>query len=226
MRDTVRCALAIAAKDLQVELQSRTALATALVFVVLVLVIFNFARDPAEVTLGILAPSALWVTAAFAAVVTLNRSFAMEREQGAIEGLLLAPVSRSAIFGGKLVANLVFVLVVKALLFPLFILFFNVAPSGALGWVALLLVLAATGFVAIGTVLAAMTVRTRFAELMLPVLMLPFLVPPVLIGVQGTSRLLAGRPPGEIANLFLFLAVYAVVFITLGWLVFPATMDE
>ncbi len=222
----IRAGLAIAAKDVRVELASKTALATAITFAALVLVIFNFARDPAEVKLEVLAPSVLWVTSAFAGVVALNRSFTMERERGAIEGLLLAPVSRSAIYLGKYLANLAFVLVVNAVLLPLFIVFFNVAPSSALGWIALLLGLAAAGYVAIGTVLAAMTVRTRFADLMMPVLLLSFLIPPVLVGVLATTRLLGGRPISEIAGLVQILVLYDVVFVTLGFLLFPATMDE
>ncbi|MBL8985433.1 MAG: heme exporter protein CcmB [Gemmatimonadales bacterium] len=222
----IRAGLAIAAKDVRVELASKTALATAITFAALVLVIFNFARDPAEVKLEVLAPSVLWVTSAFAGVVALNRSFAMERERGAMEGLLLAPVSRSAIYLGKYLANLAFVLVVNAVLLPLFIVFFNVAPGSALGWIALLLVLAATGYVAIGTVLAAMTVRTRFADLMMPVLLLSFLIPPVLVGVLATTRLLGGRPISEIAGLVQILVLYDVVFVTLGFMLFPATMDE
>jgi ABC-type transport system involved in cytochrome c biogenesis permease component len=71
-----------------------------------------------------------------------------------------------------------------------------------------------------------MTVRTRFAELMLPALLLGFLVPPVLVGVQATTRLLGGRPPGEILGWVWFLVVYDVVFLTLGWMLFPATIDE
>ena len=223
---TLRATFLIAAKDIRVELASRTALATAITFAILVLVIFNFARDPAEVPLAVLAPSVLWVTSAFAGVVALNRSFAMERERGAMDGLLLAPISRSAIYFGKYLANLAFVLVVNAVLLPLFILFFNVTLSSALGWIGLLLALAAAGYVAVGTLLAAMTVRTRFAELMLPVLLLVFLVPPVLVGVQATTRLLGGRPLGEIIGWIRFLIVYDVVFLVLGWLLFPATMDE
>ena len=222
----LRATFLIAAKDIRVELASRTALATAITFAILVLVIFNFARDPAEVPLAVLAPSVLWVTSAFAGVVALNRSFAMERERGAMDGLLLAPISRSAIYFGKYLANLAFVLVVNAVLLPLFILFFNVTLSSALGWIGLLLALAAAGYVAVGTLLAAMTVRTRFAELMLSVLLLVFLVPPVLVGVQATTRLLGGRPLGEIIGWIRFLIVYDVVFLVLGWLLFPATMDE
>jgi heme exporter protein B len=224
--ELIRVALAIAAKDGRVEWRSRTAIQTALVFAVLVLVIFNFARDATTVPASLLAPSVLWVTVAFGGVIALNRSFAMEQGQGAIDGLALAPVSRAAVFLGKYLGNLGFVLVVEALVLPLFALFFNVSLGRALVPVAGLLVLATIGFVAVGTVLAAMTVRTRFAELMLPILLLPFLVPPVLVGVQATTRLLAGRPSGEIVGWFNFLALYDVAFVTVALLLFPAVMDE
>lgn len=223
---TLRAAWLIAAKDIRVELAGRTALATSITFAVLVLVIFNFARDPAEVRLEVLAPSVLWITSAFAGVVALNRSFTMEQAHGALDGLLLAPVSRSAIYLGKYLANVAFVLVVNAIILPVFVLFFNVTLTPALAWIALLLGLAALGYVAIGTVLAAMTVRTRFADLMMPVLLLAFLVPPVLVGVLATTRLLGGRPAGEIRGLIQILALYDVVFITLGLMLFPATIDE
>jgi heme exporter protein B len=159
-------------------------------------------------------------------MITLNRSFAVEQQHAAIEGLLLAPVSRAAIFAGKYLGNLGFVLLVEAMVLPLAVLFFNITLGSALFPIAGLLVLATVGFVAIGTLFAAVTVRTRFAELMLPVLLLPFLVPPVLAGVQATTRLLAGRPPDEIVGWFRFLALYDLAFVTLAWMLFPAVMDE
>jgi heme exporter protein B len=224
--DLLRAALAIATKDARVEWRSRTALQSALVFAVLVLVIFNFARDAATVPADLLAPSVLWVTVAFASVIALNRAFAMEQSQGALDALLLAPVSRSAVFVGKYLANLGFVLLVEALTVPVFVLFFNVDLSRALVPIAGLLLLATIGFVAVGTVLSAMTVRTRFAELMLPVLLLPFLVPPVLVGVQATTRLLAGRPSDEIVGWFRFLVLYDLAFLTLALLLFPFVVEE
>lgn len=226
MGELLRAAVAIAAKDARVEWRSRTALQSALVFAVLVLVVFNFARDASAVPASLLAPSVLWVTVAFAGVIALNRSFAMEQGQGALDGLLLAPVSRSAIFLGKYLGNLAFVLVVEAFVLPLFVLFFNVPLGSAWFPIAALLVLASIGFVAVGTVLAAMTVKTRFAELMLPVLLLPFLVPPVLVGVQATTRLLAGRPADEIVGWFRFLGIYGLAFVVVALLLFPSVMDE
>jgi len=222
----LRVALAVAAKDLRVELRSKTALISAVAFAALVLVIFNFARDAALVSREALAPSVLWITFSFSGVIALNRSFALERENAALDGLLLAPVSRSALFLGKYLANLAFVFVVEAVALPLFVLFFGVDIGGALGGIVATALLATLGFVAVGTVFAAMTVRTRFAELMLPLLVLPFLLPPVIGAVQVTARLLAGRPLSEIAGWLGILGFYDLVFVTLCLLLFPPLMDE
>jgi heme exporter protein B len=226
MAEFLRVALAVAAKDLRVERRSKTALIAAIAFAALVLVIFNFARDAAAVSREALAPSVLWITFSFSGVIALNRSFALERENGALDGLLLAPVSRSALFLGKYLANLAFVFTVEAVALPLCVLFFGVAVGGALGGIGVTAVLATLGFVAVGTVFAAMTVRTRFAELMLPLLVLPFLLPPVIGAVQVTARLLAGRPFSEIANWLWILGCYDLVFVTLCLLLFPPLMDE
>jgi heme exporter protein B len=226
MIDFLRAALAVCAKDLRVEHRSKTALISAIAFAALVLVIFNFARDPASASREALAPSVLWITFTFSGVIALNRSFALERENAALDGLLLAPVSRSAIFLGKYLANLAFVFTVEAVTLPLFVLFFGVDLDGALGGIVFTAVLATAGFVAVGTIFAAMTVRTRFAELMLPLLVLPFLIPPLIGAVQVTARLLAGRPVSEIAGWFRILALYDLVFVTLCLLLFPSLMDE
>lgn len=226
MADLLRAAVAIAAKDLRVELRSRTALVSALGFAAMVLVIFNFARDSATVSREAMAPSVLWITFTFSAVIALNRSFALERENAALDALLLAPVSRTAIFLGKYFANLAFVFTIEAVALPLFVLFFGVSIRGVVSGIVLTSVLATAGFVAVGTVFAAIAVRTRFAELMLPVLVLPFLLPPVIAAVQITSRLLAGRPMSEILGWLRILALYDLVFVTFCILLFPALMDE
>jgi len=176
--ETIRVALLIAAKDLRVEWRTRTAILGAVVFAALVLVVFNFARDPATVAPAVIAPSVLWVTFTFAAIVALNRAFLLERENSALDGMLLAPVSRGAIFAGKYLANLVFVLVVEAVTFPLFVLFFNVSLGGALPGLLMVTLLATIGFVSVSPVFSAMVVRTRYAELMLPILLLPDLSGP------------------------------------------------
>jgi heme exporter protein B len=224
--DSVRLILAIAAKDVRVELRSRTALLSALVFAALVLIVFNFARDPTALSATALAPSVLWVTFALAAMVAMNRAFTIERENSALDGLLLAPVPREALFLGKLLANLAFVGTVELVTLPLFTLFFNVSLGSALPGILGVAVLATIGFVAVGTIFSAMAVRTRFAELMLPVLLLPFMVPPLIGAVQATSRLLAGRPLSEMLGWLRLLALYDIVFVTLCTLAFSAVVDE
>jgi heme exporter protein B len=224
--DALGLALAIAAKDIRAELRSKTALLSALVFAALVLVVFNFARDPTILGPADLAPSVLWVTFALAAMLALNRAFTIERENAALDGLLLAPVPREALFAGKLLANLAFVGTVELATLPLFTLFFNVSLWGVLPGIIAVTALATLGFVAVGTIFSAMAVRTRFAELMLPVLLLPFMIPPLIGAVQVTSRLLAGRPLSEMLGWLRLLALYDIVFVTLCTLAFAAVVDE
>jgi heme exporter protein B len=224
--DFLRVALAVAGKDLRLELRTRATMLAAVVFAALVLLVFNFSRDPTAVAAIDLAPGVLWVTVAFASVVALNRAFTIEREHSAIDGLRLAPASRGALFIGKALANLAFVLLIEAVTVPLAVLFFGL-PVVTAGWgLPLILFLSAIGFVAVGTLLSAMAVRTRFGELLLPVLLLPFLVPPLIAAAQATSRLLGGRPLSEVVGWLRFLVVYDLVFVTLGLLLFGAVIDE
>lgn len=221
-----RHAWRLARKDLLVEFRSRTAILSAVVFTVLVLMVFNFGRDPTAVAAVDLAPSILWVTFTFAAMLALNRAFQLELENQAFDGLLLAPISRSSIYLGKLIANLVFVATVEAVGLPLFALFFNVPLRHVIGSLVAVIALATVGFVAVGTLFSAMTARTRFAELLLPVLLLPFMIPPLIWAVLATAALLAGRPLSEATGWLRLLAAFDIVFVTLAFVLFPATVNE
>jgi heme exporter protein B len=222
----MRAALLIAGKDLRIEARNRTALLTAVAFAILVQLVFVFARQPGDVSLQALAPSVLWITLAFTSLVVLNRAFLLEREHAALESILLAPVSRVALFWGKWLANVALVLVVLLVAMPLWALFFNVPPTPGLLGVLGLAVLASLGFVAAGTLFAAMTARTRYAELLLPVLLLPFLLPPIFAGASAATRLLAGRPFDEVAGWLRILVLYDVAFLTVASLLFPHVVDE
>ncbi len=192
-------AWAVARKDLVLEFRTRTALLSTVVFTVLVLTVFNFGRDPTAVAAIDLAPSVLWVTFTFAAML---------------------------LYLGKVLANLAFVGVVQAIGLPVFVLFFDV-PVGHV-WLPLIgvIALATIGFVAVGTLFSAMVIRTRFAELLLPVLLLPFLLLPLTYAVQATARLLANRPLSELSGWLKLLAAYDIVFLGLASLLFPHTVDE
>jgi heme exporter protein B len=226
VRDVLAHAWVIARKDLLIEFRSRTAFLSAAVFTVLVLLVFNFGRDPTAVAAVDLAPSVLWVTFTFAAMLALNRAFQLELENQAIDGLLLSPASRTSFYLGKLLANLVFVGTIEALGLPLFVLFFNVSLGPVLAPLVGVLVLATVGLVAVGTLFSAMVVRTRFAELMLPVLLLPFFLPPLISAVQMTIALLGGRPLSDAAGWLKLLGAYDIAFVTAATLLFPHIVEE
>lgn len=226
MRDYLGVVWAIVVKDATVEWRTKTAFMSAVVFAILVLSILYFARDPTAVSSMDIAPGALWVTFTFAAMVGLNRAFLLERENQAIDGMLLTPVPRTAIFVGKMTGNLLFVGFVELISVPLFVLFYNVSLAGRLPQLLAVTAMATLAFVAVGTLLSAMAVRTRFAELMLPILLLPFLIPPVVGAVQLTSRILAARPVSELMGWFKLLAAFDIVFCVLAILLYEATLDE
>jgi heme exporter protein B len=224
--ELLRAALAIAAKDLAIEWRTKTAFVSSMTFAVLVLAVLFFARDPTVVGAVDVAPGALWVTFTFAAMIGLNRAFLLERENRAMDGILLAPVPRAAVFLGKVLANLVFVGTVEAVSLPLFILFYDVPLGRGLPALVLVIAVATIGFVALGTLLSAMVVRTRFAELMLPLLLLPFLVPPIIAAVQVTATILGHRPLSEVAGWLKLLTAFDIVFLTVCTLLFERTLEE
>ena len=226
MAELLAQAWTIARKDLVLEFRTRTALLSAVVFTALVLTVFNFGRDPTAVATIDLAPSILWVTFTFAAMLALNRAFQLELENQALEGLLVSPLPRVSLYWGKLLANLAFVGVVEAVGLPLFVLFFDVPVGHALVPLVGVIALATVGFVTVGTLFSAMVIRTRFAELMLPVLLLPFLVPPLVLAVLATAKLLAARPLSESLGYLKLLAAYDIVFLTFASVLFRYTVDE
>ena len=223
---TLRASLLLARKDIAIEFRTRTAFLSAVVFAMLGVTIFFFAWDATAVTAQDIAPGVLWVIFTFTALLGLQRSFGGEMSDRAVDALLSAPVSRESIYLGKALANLAFVLGVLAITLPAVVLFYNL-PVGsgivALGGVA---ILAAIGFVAVGTLFSAMAVNTRMAELLLPMLCLPFFVPIVMSAAQASARLMAGRPVEEAWPWLRILIAFDMVFITACTLAFPFIIDE
>jgi heme exporter protein B len=223
---TLSAALLLARKDLAIEFRTRTAFFSAVVFALLGIVIFYFAWDPTAVAAIDLAPGVLWVIFTFAGLLGLHRSFGVEMADRAIDGLLGAPVPREAIYLGKALANLVFVVAVEAITIPALALFYNM-PFGGQGWaIAVIALLASIGLVAVGSLFSAMAVNTRLAELLLPMLSLPFFVPVVMPAAQATARLLAGRPVAEVASWMRILVAFDIAFVVACMLAFPFTLEE
>ena len=219
-------ALLIARKDLAIEFRTRSAFLSVVVFALLGIVIFSFAWDPTAVTAADLAPGVLWVIFTFSGLLGLHRSFAVEQEERAIDGLLASPVAREAIFLGKAAANLVFVLAVQAVAIPAVSLFYNL-PLGAVALpLAGIALLSAIGLVAVGTLFSAMAANTRLSELLLPMLSLPFFVPIVIPAAQATAKLLSGRPVVESFVWLRLLLAFDLIFVVACTLAYPFTLEE
>ena len=197
-----------------------------IIFALLGIVIFYFAWDSTAVSSADLAPGVLWVIFTFAGLLGLHRSFGVEQEERAMDALLAAPVDRESIFLGKAIANLIFVIAVQAIAIPAVGLFYNL-PFGHIATTLFAIAfLAAVGLVAVGTLFSAMAANTRLAEILLPMLSLPFFVPIVIPAAQATARLLNGRPVGEALPWLKLLAAFDIVFIVACTLAFPFTIED
>src|SRR3954468_4557768 len=219
-------AWSIARKDLAIEYRTRSAFFSAVIFALLGLVIFYFAWDPTAVSVTDLAPGVLWVIFTFSGLLGLHRSFGVESDDRAIDGLLASPVSREAIFLGKAVANLIFVAAVQLIAIPALVVFYNLPLGSVAAPLVAIAVLAAIGLVAIGTLFSAMAVNTRLAELLLPMLSLPFFVPKVIAASQSTAKLLSGRPVAEAGVWIKLLLAFDIVFVAISTLAYRFTVDD
>ena len=219
-------ALVVARKDLAIEFRTRTAFLAVLVFAILGVAIFYFAWDVTAVAAIDLAPGVLWVIFTFSGLLSLQRSFSVELADRAMDALLLSPIDREAIFLGKALANLIFVSGIQLLTIPSVALLYNLPLGRALPILFAIALLAAVGLVAVGTLFSAMAANTRLAELLLPMLSLPFFVPVVYGAAQATSTLLAGRPIAEALPFLKLLMAFDLVFLTACTLAFPYTLEE
>ena len=193
---------ALARKDLLLELRARDTLPAMLLFVVSALVVFHFVLPAGSSDLA--ATGLLWIALLFTALLGLSRAFAAEREQGVIDGLVLAPSDRSAIWLGKALSILAFLALAEVIALPAFALFFRHVDGTLIGGVAL----ADVGIAAVGTLLAAMAAASRARELLLPLLFLPLAVP-IVVGGVGAS--VADDPARYIGLLGLYDALFAII---------------
>ena len=215
---------AIVAKDIAAELHTREIFSAMFVFAVLALLIFSFALDLRGALAQAAAPGVLWATIAFAGTLGLSRSMAREQQTGGIEGLLLAPVDRAALFFGKALGNLALMLAVELVLVPLAMVMFDVAFLR--GGVLLTLFLGTVAYAAVGTLLAAIAVNTRAREVMLPILLLPLLTPLLIAAVKATSALIEGATWAEIGGWGQILVVYNLLIIAVSLLTFGYVVEE
>ena len=215
---------AVVWKDLAAEWRSRELLSAMLVFALLVIFIFNFALELNPAARAAITSGVLWVTFVFAGTLGLNRSLAVEKDRGCLDGLLLAPVDRTAIYFGKMIANLVFMLLVALIVLPVYSVLYNTSlfHLGLFG----VIFLGAEGYVAVGTLLAAMAVQTRTRDVLLPILLFPVIVPVLVAAVKASSGFLQSIPMDEIMPWINLLLVYDVVFTAVAFMVFEFVVEE
>lgn len=224
-RGLVRQALAVAGKDLVLEIRVRERFVAMLTFAVLVAVVFSFALDP-TIPARDLGGAMLWITILFAGMLALGRSFGLEQEQDALTGVLLAPVDRGALFIGKFAANLALLLVAEAVIFGVYGLFFQLGYGAATAGIALVALLGSIGFMALGTLFGAVAASTRLGDTLIPVLLLPLLTPVVIFAAGATQHLLVGRPLAEVAGNIRMLVAFDLVFLIVCTLVFESVVEE
>ncbi len=217
---------AIVWKDIVAELRTKEMFSAMFVFAVLVVVVFNFAFDlrVSGERVRQVAPGALWVAFAFSGVLGLNRAFAMERDRGCLEGLLLAPVDHTAIYFGKMLSTVLFMLVVEALMLPVFTAFFGVSLFDLR--LILIIVMGTLGFAGVGTILSAMTAQTRAREVLLPILLLPVAAPVLIAAVKATAGILDGLTMGDVARWWQLLLAFDIIFPAAAFMTFDYVVKE
>jgi heme exporter protein CcmB len=214
-------------KDLTVEVRSREILYTTAFFAVSCVLVFSFALVKEGRALEDVAAGILWIAIAFAGTLALGRTFERERHAETLRALLLAPADRPAIYVGKLLGIVCLLFAVEVVLVPLVGLLFQAAFERAVGWMIALLVAGTVGFAAVGTLFAAMLVRARSRDVMLPVLLYPITVPVIIAGVRGTAALLQAVPDVATARMWVaLLAFFDVVFVTLSLWTFEPLMTD
>jgi len=211
-------------KDMLTELRTKEVITSVLVFALLVLVIFNFAFGTGADDMELVAPGILWVALTFGGVLGFNRIFAVEKENSRLEGLMLCPVDRAVIYWGKLAGGFTFMLAVAIVITPIFLALFNLPLF--LPKLALIIVLAITGFAAVGTLFSAVAVNTRARDIMLPILFLPVVVPVVIAAVKATVPVLAGKSWGDILTWLQIMIAFDIIYLVVATLVFEFVLEE
>ena len=219
-------ALLVVQKDLKIEARTGEVVVTSGFFAVLLVVLASLSLFGGPDTARVVGSGVIWLSITFAAVLALGRTWQREREESALDGLLVAPLARSALFAGKLIGILIFLLLIGAIVIPLTALFFSLdLDRYGLGLACIALV-ALPGVAAAGTLFGSMTVRTAARDLLLAIVLFPLVSPTLLAAVAATRELLGGTPLGELGDYFRLMAVFDVVFAAGGITMFGALVER
>lgn len=218
--------VAVLTKDLVIELRSRELLVTTIIFSLLVVLLSAFALGLDALPAAEAASGVFWIAVAFGGILALSRTFQRERDFGVFTSLLMTPAPRSAIYLGKALGVFAFLLATEAVLAPIVALFFHAPLLGSLGGLSLIAVLGTLGYAAVGTLFAAMTVRTRLRDLLLGVILYPLVAPILIAAVKGTTAVLAGGGLADAADYIELLVVADAIYIVGGLWLFGPLMED
>lgn len=225
MGAAARCTLAVALKDLRIETRGKEVLNSVVPFAATLLIVFGLSFGPDRAALAAAAPALLWLAVLFAGILSVKRSFEIEAEDEALDGLMLAPVDKAPVYLGKAAAVVVQLLFLEALTVLATAALFDVDLLGTPLILAAAFLLGTIGLAAIGTLFAAMTTRARAREALFPLLVLPVVVPVLVAGVRAAQLSVQG-PRGEAGPWIALLAAFAVVAISTGTLIFEHLVEE
>jgi heme exporter protein B len=217
---------AIVWKDMLLEIRSRDRITAMAAFAVLAAALFSFSLDTTAVRPRDVAAGLVWMTLIFGGLLGVGRTFHLEAEDGAFQGILTSPVPKDAVFLAKVISNFLLVYALSLLSLGVFALFLAVDVSSNLGWVVLVLGLGSLGLVALSTLFSAVSTGSTMGESLLPVLVFPLLLPMVVFGAGATSRLMAGRPIGEVDGNLRMLGAFAVVAVAAGTVLFRYVVED
>ncbi len=216
----------IVRKDLITEFKTRELFSSMFVFGVLVILIFIFSIDLSIVNGNDVGPGILWVAILFSGTLGLNRSFTLEKENGCLQGLMLAPIDRSVIYFGKMISNLLFLLIMEAFILPVFMIFFNVDLLSHFGSILFVIFLGTLGFSSLGTLLSSLASNLKTREIMLPILLYPLMIPVAIGAVRLTGQLLEGKSLSEMMNWVGLIACFDVIFIAVSIMTIDHILEE
>jgi heme exporter protein B len=217
---------AIFRKDLLIEFRTKDSMTSMLFFGIVVLVIFNFALGSLYETMRTAVPGILWVAFAFSGTLGLNRLFAVEKENGCLQGLLMIPADRGAIYLGKMLAASIFMLIAEAVIFVVGLVLFNLTVWAEIPYLVLVFVVGTLGFTAVGTLLSAVAVNTKLREVLLPLMLFPVILPVLINAVEATHVILNADDYQGLKLPLTIMSVFTVIFGTISYMLFERVLEE
>ena len=215
---------AVVWKDLRAEIRSREMINSMILFTLMTVMIFSLALELDKEARESTVTGVLWVAIVFAGILGLGRSLAAEKDRGSLDALLLSPIDRSALFFGKMIGNLLFVLVIGVILMILLTVLFNISLVKPL--LLVVVVLGCIGFTTVGTLLSSMSVHARAREAMLPIILMPVMLPVIISAVRASSAILEGLPQDDWLPWIQLLAAADVIFIAAAYALFDFVVEE